>query len=302
MAKLQGDDYLTKKYPTIDPLTYLTQPLLQEFEHLKLGIQAVPKSNPSGTMDSVDPHIPWDDPTCAVGSPLLNLAAASECKPADAECVETDSSETLAPTTPVIRRSDTLFSPEKMSSHPNMYGRIVVHSNYACKDVHQTLASVPSLQGSYATDLTLREAMAACAGDDRCAGLTMDVAHHDQNYSGFIEVDGNSNCDSGLLLVDGNKYNDRLPQDPKHPLCVTFPFWFAEGVSAHRHSARFVHALPSLLSGQTHNYSTSSFPFFSIFPVFSSSDTAAGTTPTLSRSAKTAAFTTTQMLSGIRCK
>ena len=44
---------------------------------MRMGIQAVPIANPDGTLPGVDPHIPWDEPTCAMGSSALRVEGIS---------------------------------------------------------------------------------------------------------------------------------------------------------------------------------------------------------------------------------
>ena len=129
-------------------------------------------------------HIPWDDPTCAVRSPFLQIDPIR------------------------IRRSDALLSAEHMKT-PCLFGRI----DYREHQINQLVGGI--------TRLTLRDVMLACAVLPQCAGISVDLKNTRPNgYRELIRDDGYGGaCQGGHQDWDTGPgklwYAPRLtPEDP----------------------------------------------------------------------------------------
>ena len=162
------------------------------FANRNIGIQATPMVNPVDTFQGVAPHIPWDNPTCAVSSPVLTIDPVR------------------------VRRSDALLSAEHMANHPALFGRIDYQENQVCDEIllgdkmvwnkwtkvfEWSLTGVGDLVGGM-TRISLRKAMSVCAGVLECGGISIDLQDRTtaETYSEFVRDDG-----SGGACKDGHQ-------------------------------------------------------------------------------------------------
>jgi len=114
-----------------------------------MGIEGTLIQNPSNTFQNIAPHIPWDDSTCAVQSPLLTL---------------NDGLEGV-----VVRRSDALT--EANIRDVSMFRGIIESKDKQCTHLHRTYSGFPQLN-DYFAKMTLRNAMAKCAEmAEACQGV-----------------------------------------------------------------------------------------------------------------------------------
>ena len=120
-----------------------------DFTKLKIGIQAVRVENPDGTLEGVEPHIPWDNPTCAVRSPLLEIEPVR------------------------VRRSDALLSPSHMAQYPGLFGGIDYTAGFVCTHKHRQLHGIPELSNFWAR-MSLRRAV-GCVAHDTCYGISLNM-------------------------------------------------------------------------------------------------------------------------------
>ncbi len=133
---------------------YLYNFFTSELNQLTLGIQATPVVNPDNTHPGAPaPHIPWDNPTCAVSSPPLKIDPVR------------------------IRRSDAMLSAEHMTNHPELFGRIDFRESQTCTATHWNLDGVPELVRGVAR-MPLRKAMSACAVIPECGGISVNDDGH----------------------------------------------------------------------------------------------------------------------------
>ena len=123
-----------------DPGTYRSFESRDALWYWDMGIEGTLMQNPTNTIENVEPHIPWDDSTCAVQSPLLTLNGSLDIV--------------------AVRRSDALTEANIRSV--SMFRGIVESKDKECTDLHRTYSGFPQLN-EYVAKMTLRNAMAKCA-------------------------------------------------------------------------------------------------------------------------------------------